>query len=728
MQVILGLNFNANERINRSIFFLSSALKAEKLPTIHQKKRMKYFYIFSAICALLIVSTQRSNAQCELGETEVQIIISTDSWGYECYWQITAIDDNCGISTVVEGGNLNQIGCTGGGNQDATLGQGYNDNTEITVPDICLTLGNSYTLHYVDDYGDGGAFFQILIGGYPVYEYTGMGIGGTFDFLVEEPSPYDAAGHAIMTYSYSNPGEIPIVAEFFNHGTEVITSVEMTYEIDNGSAITASINGLNVDPFSSFIIEHPTAWNENVNGAYNVQASISSINGNADENPANDLVEKEITIGPGIPNILDSYIGLVPESIEIAGVPEGVDHPRDLDFHPTLTRKELWVILKSTEDNGGKTIKISNAGEPNQTELLQQDENAWHFMSLPTGIAFGENGNFATSPGVYDANHDGGSPFTGPTLWSSDPEIYAQPSGGNGSHLDMLHESPYSMGIAHEIDNKYWVTCGDHNEIMSYDFKEDHGPGNSDHSDGIIYKYPIPGYDEDSEHEVPDHLVLDKNTGWLYVCNSQQNRVIRINTNTGTPGSSLPQNEPVEVYQYMTDFEWEVFIDFGLDEPTGIDIVEDRLIVSNYNTGDVMLYDISTGTANLLTTIPTGNSGIMGIKVGPDGLIWYVNSITNKVMMITLNSVSVEEVLVVHELKVYPNPATDNINVSISNAFKLSNAKIQVYDFTGRIVQEQLVFGNGDQRIETNNWSQGIYSIALFNGDTFIGQSKIVIE
>lgn len=96
----------------------------------------------------------------------------------------------------------------------------------------------------------------------------------------------------------------------------------------------------------------------------------------------------------------------------IANTVNGILVPRDLDFHPDLRRFELWTILKEMEHNGGKTVTIHNAGKPNQTSEVKQDGNAWHFMSLPTAIAFSDNSNFATSPGVYDANHDGGAPFT----------------------------------------------------------------------------------------------------------------------------------------------------------------------------------------------------------------------------------------------------------------------------------------------------------------------------
>ena len=54
------------------------------------------------------------------------------------------------------------------------------------------------------------------------------------------------------------------------------------------------------------------------------------------------------------PNIIDTYIGGTPIKTVIAKSTDGILVPRDLDFHPT--RDELWVVLKSTESIGGKTV------------------------------------------------------------------------------------------------------------------------------------------------------------------------------------------------------------------------------------------------------------------------------------------------------------------------------------------------------------------------------------
>jgi hypothetical protein len=690
---------------------------------------MKSTLYYAAFCIITtVLFAQKTTAQCQAGETALNLSVITDEWAYEGYWQLT-LGNECGVNVIAEGGNISQIGCNGAGEQDATQGNGYEAFQTYDEGPFCLEIGETYTLHSIDDWGDGGTDFVFNLFGFDMYAYEMEGGSvGTFEFTVIEPLLYDVIGESVLSYSYLTENDNIIKAKFFNGGAETITNVEMSYTIDGQPAVTGNISGLNIPAFSSFELEHPVAWDAAGNGIFEITVMVSQINGNSDLNTSNDVATKSVEVGPGIPNILDTYINTVPEYEQIAGANESIAHPRDLDFHPVLTRSELWVILKSTENEGGRTVKISNAGTAEQEELLQQDGNAWHFMSLPTGIAFSRNENFATSPGVYDANHDGGSPFTGPTLWSSDPAIYAQPSGGNGSHLDMLHESPYSMGIASEADNKFWLTCGDHNEIMSYDFREDHGPGNSDHSDGIIYKYPIPGYDEDPTQEIPDHLVMDHSSGWLYVCNSQQNRIIRINTASGTPGESLPANEAVAVYKYMDNFEWEVCVSEGLYQPTGIDIIEDRMLVSNYATGDINLYDISGAYPVLLGIIPTEGAGIMGIKVGPDGKIWYVNSITDQILRMSPGAVSVLEKAAPVVFSIYPNPSNDFFQVSYTNSLDISALQISVFDISGRMLLTVPMNNTHRMRIDASQLAAGVYMVEISGQGGVQMSERLMIE
>ena len=86
----------------------------------------------------------------------------------------------------------------------------------------------------------------------------------------------------------------------------------------------------------------------------------------------------------------------------------------------------------------------------------------------------------------------------------------------------------------------------------------------------------------------------------------------------------------------MAGADYETIIDSGLTLPTGIDIYENYLIVSDYSNGDIIFYDLDNlGINQELKRLKTYRTNdIMSIKVGPDGTIWYVGTNTNELIQI----------------------------------------------------------------------------------------------
>ena len=407
-------------------------------------------------------------AQCPAGELEVFVDVITDDYGYELYWELVPAGNACGVGTIFAGGNT-AVGCNGGAVQAQTPG-GYANNVTVTEGPFCLPSGQDYHIHFIDDWGDGGIGFEVSVGGFPIYQFQGTGTDEVYTFSVLEPPELDAAMISIETPLYSDLGNIIIEGSIKNLGSSNITAFDLNYSVDGGTTLTETISGVNIAAFEEYDYTHSIPAQIDALGNYNINVWVNNINGMGDDDaPQNDDANKDIIVVEATKNIINSYT--LPENTFTqtvhASVSDQLDSPQDLDFHPL---GDLWIVNKNSEASGGSTLKISAPSEQTQNILWQRDGNAWHFMSLPTGIAFGRNGMFATSPGVYDANHSGGSPFTGPTLWSSDPAIYAQPSGGNGSHMDMLHESPYSMGIAYEKGNVYWIFDANGNDIVRLRF------------------------------------------------------------------------------------------------------------------------------------------------------------------------------------------------------------------------------------------------------------------
>tara|TARA_B100001142_G_scaffold277493_1_gene287080 strand:- start:58 stop:1647 length:1590 start_codon:yes stop_codon:yes gene_type:complete len=309
--------------------------------------------------------------------------------------------------------------------------------------------------------------------------------------------------------------------------------------------------------------------------------------------------------------------------------------------------KEIsWKLIDSDDgtiyskklEPGGSTVTYFDAGFPYQSSEYRKDSYSRHFMHTASAISFDNDGFFANTLECKDANNNPNGFFSGPTLWDSDLSIYANLNQDGpllGSHLDMIHQSPYSMGIEYAgIGNVYWVFDGYHSSIVRYDFATPHEIGGHDHSDGKVWRHDEV---EIAMHEgVPSHMVLDENTGNLYISDTGNQRILLFNTQSGVFQQELtPYGESLDQYWLMQNSEWEVYINQGLIKPSGIDFYENRLIVSDYSSGDIILFDTSSYPPEELGRIITGfENSIMGIKIGPGKKIWYVNHSSNEVVRI----------------------------------------------------------------------------------------------
>lgn len=317
-----------------------------------------------------------------------------------------------------------------------------------------------------------------------------------------------------------------------------------------------------------------------------------------------------------------------------------VNQPRDLDFKPNS--HELWVLNKGT--NGSGTVIVHNTGMMGQTDEYRKDTHSGHFTVNGTAMAFSENGEWAGVSEILNTA-GGNSTFMGPALWSGDLNIYAEVFQNNwvsgeplGSHLDMLHQSPFAMGIAADSAKVYWVMDGHNGNICRYDYVEDHGPGYDDHGAGKIWRYtdvPVTRV-----ANIPSHMVMDRENGWLYFIDGGNKQIKRLNVNSGavTGNLTVPStaNEPLAGYYKVEGAIVEVVDTWTTGQPCGIEYMMGRLLVSDNTSGDIKMYDVM-GAPMLMGTIATTQAGIMGLVVGHDGSIYFANNTGNKVVRITAN-------------------------------------------------------------------------------------------
>lgn len=316
--------------------------------------------------------------------------------------------------------------------------------------------------------------------------------------------------------------------------------------------------------------------------------------------------------------------------------------PVDLAFHSERT-DELWVI-----GYGDDAIHVGTgigSDAPAWKRFL--DPAARHFAHKPPALAMGAktsstgDGTTWASCGDNDngqnAQESDGTAnlFVGPSLFSGDPTVYSKRTPqGLGSHLDMLHESPFCRGIAHVEANVYWVFNAYDKALDLYDFAGDHGPGNDDHSNGVVMRY-AQGQVKGATDGTPSHLFFDASDSFLYVADTGNQRIVRLDTKSGTKSGRITRVlEPLKDQGVMKDATIEVVVDTGvLTAPSGLEVKGDLIFVTDAATSTFHVFDKSgTKVRSLETGLPPGS--LAGFTFGPDGKIYFADKVGGRVLRI----------------------------------------------------------------------------------------------
>ena len=307
--------------------------------------------------------------------------------------------------------------------------------------------------------------------------------------------------------------------------------------------------------------------------------------------------------------------------------------PRDLAFHPDA-QDELWVV-----NQGSHSVSIfHDAGMPTQWWTNDMGPNGEHFLAQPSALAFGPGTPFfATAHEEDDYTQGpppGGTPmdFMGPTLWTSDSAVF---EGGHLSHYDMLHNSPNAVGIAWDSNNRYWVYDGYHRSLTRYDFSSDHGPGGSDHSDGVIRRF-VDG-EVGYAPNISSHVIVHPVTGMVYAADTANARIVMLDPTTGIEGAALSPNYDGCSQRVVDGATLTTIVDgslYGLVAPSGLELSDNMLFVSDNATSRILAFDLSGVLIDYLETgFPAGT--LQGMAFDPrDGSLWVVDTLAGRVLRI----------------------------------------------------------------------------------------------
>ena len=317
--------------------------------------------------------------------------------------------------------------------------------------------------------------------------------------------------------------------------------------------------------------------------------------------------------------------------------------PTALDWNPAGDG-ELWITLVEdsveapctpTDSAGCNALEgvmgiVHGASTESPSPEVVLDGNGWHFLRRPMGIAVAPPGRrhfFCTCGDARTANYtDEEVPYNGPVLWDADRAIFgATPGPGmNGTHVDMLHETPYCMGAASEVDNVFWVFNGDAGSFDRYNFNRPHEPGGEDHSDGEIWRY---GEGELARvPSVPSGMAFDERRKELYVSDSGHGRVVALDTTSGFEDGDIVAYEAIPKHVRMSG---AVVRDVasGLGVPSGLALHEGVLVVVDHGASRILALEPS---GNVLRELDTGlpANSLGGVSIGPDDKAYITDLVT----------------------------------------------------------------------------------------------------
>jgi len=298
--------------------------------------------------------------------------------------------------------------------------------------------------------------------------------------------------------------------------------------------------------------------------------------------------------------------------------------PTAMAFPPDAP-DDLWIV---NEADDSWTIVDDLGGSHQRTRRYYDDSD--HFLNNPTSIAFGAASEHVVATCQESLNEYNGMAvpdgFMGPVAWTT---VRSRFSGGTASHYDMAHESPLCMGIAWERDHVWWTFNGYDSSLDRIDFHGWHpdtidGLGGHDHTDGTYQRYALG--EVRRVETVPSHMAIDPANGLLYVADTGNHRIVRLDTSLEpTCQPYLGRFGEMSIEKCDTELEVVVTPDVELEAPSGLVLAGGILYVSDHATG--ILYAFTPG-GSLLNWLDTGRgaNAITGLAVSPEGVVYFLDT------------------------------------------------------------------------------------------------------
>ncbi|MEI6311862.1 MAG: T9SS type A sorting domain-containing protein [Bacteroidota bacterium] len=188
---------------------------------------------------------------------------------------------------------------TGVSGLTGTDGDGY--DVKISTTDTARASFTTSIFSIVTE-SDAGAVHNINLNAYRGQNIYLAWINNTDDgyyLIIDDikmivPDLRDAVAVSFSNINTTMTGgsAINIGTNVYNNGSDIITSLDMTYTINGGAPVNANITGLNIAPFTQAVVSHTTPWTPGNGTAYAVNMTINNVNGLTDAVTTNNTITK----------------------------------------------------------------------------------------------------------------------------------------------------------------------------------------------------------------------------------------------------------------------------------------------------------------------------------------------------------------------------------------------------------------------------------------------------
>ncbi len=189
---------------------------------------------------------------------------------------------------------------------------------------FALSYSGAQEVGTIEVSSDGGASYSILSQMIPVNEwetaaydlsaYAGQtimigfryndGAGWTYGMGVDDISVYAPADKDVTLNSIDLPnftklgasGGVAVKGSVTNNAGVAITSMDVEYTIDGGTAVVDNMTGLNIAPLTSYDFTHATAWVAALVGDYAIEIKVTAVNGAADADITNNVLSQNVIV------------------------------------------------------------------------------------------------------------------------------------------------------------------------------------------------------------------------------------------------------------------------------------------------------------------------------------------------------------------------------------------------------------------------------------------------